>query len=94
MLECPAYADICLNRVEKFKAVRNYELRKLAMFALQQPPAFFMQFLLDASALPVTINLVSKVGEEVLFPLFSLTRTWCYALHRERLNLLRRQKTK
>ena len=94
MLECPAYADICLNRVEKFKAVRNYELRKLAMFALQQPPAFFMQFLLDASALPVTINLVSRVGEEVLFPLFSLTRTWCYALHRERLNLLRRQKTK
>ena len=94
LLDCPAYADIRLNLVEKFKTVRNNELRKLAMFALQQPPAFFMQFLLDASALPVTINLVSRVGEEVLFPLFSLTRTWCYALHRERLNLLRRQKTK
>ena len=94
LLDCPEYAQTRINLVEKIKTAKNEEACKLAMFALKQPPAFLMQFLLDASALPVTMNLVSNVGEELLFSVFSLTRTWCYALHRERRNLLRRLKTK
>ena len=94
LLDCPEYANTRLNLVQKFKSAKNEDIRKLAMFALQQPPAFLMQFLLDASALPVTRNLISTVGEEILLPLFSLTRTWCYALHRERLTLLRKKKSK
>ena len=91
LLDCPHYANTRLNLVKKFKAVKNEDLRKLAEFALAQAPAFLMQFLLDASAIPSTIDLVAKVGEEILYPLFSLTRTWCYALHRERLALMRRK---
>ena len=94
LLDCPEYANTRLNIVEKFKSAKNEEIRKLALFALQQPPTFLMQFLLDASALPITRNLISTVGEQILLPLFSLTRTWCYALHRERLALLRRNKDK
>ena len=92
LLDCPQYADTRLSLVNKIQAVKNEEVRKLAMFALKQDPAFLMQFLLDASTIPATIALTAKVGEEVLFPLFSLTRTWCYALHRKRLDLLRSQK--
>ena len=94
MLECPAYTHTRNNLEQKFKAVKTEELSKLAKFALEQPPAVRMQFLLDATGLPVTHTLVSKLGEDVLFPLFNLTRTWCYAVHRERLNLLRLEKTK
>ena len=89
MLECPAYAHTRNNLEQKFKAVKTEELSKLAKFALEQPPAFLMQFLLDATGLPVTHMLVSKLGRDVLFHLFNLTRTWCY-----RLNLLRLEKTK
>ena len=94
LLECPAYAHTRNNLEQKFKDVKNEELRKLAKFALEQPPAFLMQFLLDATGLPATRMLVSKLGEDVLFPLFNLTRTWCYAVHRDRLNLLRLEKSK
>ena len=94
LLNCPEYTKTRMNLVEKFKSAKNEEVCKLALFALKQPPAFLMQFLLDASVLPVTRNLILNVGEEVLFPLFSLTRTWCYALHRERLNMLRKRKRK
>ena len=94
LLECPAYTQTRNNLEQKFKAAKTEELRKLAIFALQQPQAFLMQFLLDATGLAITHTLVSKLGEDVLFPLFNLTRTWCYAVHRERLNLLRLEKTK
>ena len=94
LLECPAYAHIRKNLVEKFKSVKNEDLRKLALSALQQSPTFLMQFLLDATALPATRSLISKMGEEILFPLFNLTRTWCYAIHRERLDILKLKKTK
>lgn len=93
LLECPAYATIRTNLREKFKSVKNEDLRALAVSALHKPPAFCMQFLLDATALSATHSLISKMGEEILFPLFNLTRTWCYAVHRERLLILKKKKT-
>ena len=94
LLECPAYAHTRKNLEQKFETVNNEELRKFAKFALRQPPSFLMQFLLDASGLTLTHSLVSKMGEDFLFPLFNLTRTWCYAVHRERFNLLKMLKSK
>ena len=78
----------------KFQSVKNEELRKLALSALHQSSTFLMQFLLDATVLPAARTLISKMGEEILFPLFNLTRTWCYAIHRERLDILKLKKTK
>ena len=92
LLECPAYENIRKNLATKFEAVKNEELQKLAMSALKKSPEFLMQFLLDATALPATRSLISKMGEEILSPLFNLTRTWCYSIHRERLLILKQKK--
>ena len=50
----------------------------------------FSQFLVDCSVIPQVITLVQQYGKEVLYPLFKVTRTWCYALHRDRLKYLGR----
>ena len=62
LLECPAYTHTRNNLEQKFKAVKSEELSKLAKFALEQPPAFLMQFFLDANGLHVTHTLVSKMS--------------------------------
>ena len=50
----------------------------------------FCQFILDCSVLPDVINAVQINGQEILNQLFTLTRIWCYSLHRDRLKLLGR----
>ena len=55
---------------------------------LTKPSANLMQFLLDASVLPETQHLVRTTGVAVLYQIFSLTRTWCYSIHRERLKVI------
>ena len=51
---------------------------------------FQTQFLLDCSVLPDIILLQQKLGFQILEDLFYLTRSWCYAIHRERLKILNR----
>ena len=54
---------------------------------LQSSPEHLVQFLLDPSAVPQAVTLCQK--KLVTFDnLFYLTRTWCYGLHRRRLQLL------
>ena len=48
------------------------------------------QFLLDCSTLPDVIRQRQLFGFPVLQQLFSLTRTWCFSLHRDRLRMLGR----
>ena len=48
------------------------------------------EFLLDCSSSPDVIILVQHFGQEILQDFFSLTRTWVFVLHRERLRLLGR----
>ena len=47
-----------------------------------------MQFLLDCSSLPAVIKLRQASGDEIMYRLFYLTRTWCYNMHRSRLTKL------
>ena len=44
-------------------------------------------FLLDCSALPTVISMAQCLGQDIYLHLFNVTRTWVYALHRERLKL-------
>ena len=44
----------------------------------------FVQFLLDCSSIPSIICAVQEFGSQILNPLFHVSRTWCYALHRDR----------
>ena len=50
----------------------------------------FPQFIVDCSTLPAVIAAVQENGDGVLYHLFRVTRTWCYALHKERLRQLGR----
>ena len=50
----------------------------------------FVQFLLDCSALPSVISTVQSLVSQTLTPLFHVSRTWCYVIHRERLKILGR----
>ena len=50
--------------------------------------SLFIQFLVDCSVLPDVIQLSQSCGTEIHIPLFRLTRTWCYILHKTRLKLL------
>ena len=46
-----------------------------------------VQFLLDASVLPNVITATQDGGAEILREIFSFTRSWCYGMHRKRLQL-------
>ena len=49
-----------------------------------------MQFLLDCSVLPLVIAAKQALGNVIIEKLFKLTRTWCFSLHKSRLELLGR----
>ena len=48
---------------------------------------YFCDFLLDCSTLPAVINLVQCYGNHILSAFFTVTRTYCFVLHRERRKL-------
>ena len=51
----------------------------------------FIQFLLDCSVLPEVIQAQQQCGSQaILNPLFRITRTWCFCLHKARLKVLDR----
>ena len=47
-----------------------------------------VQFLLDCTAIPEVTDLVLVHGKQTLLPLFHISRTWCYNVHRARHKLL------
>ena len=52
------------------------------------PGQHLVQFLVDPSVLPLVITLRQEQGEEALFSIFYLTRTYCYSIHQSRLKAL------
>ena len=71
--------------VKKWKSVQDGVVAKLA---LSMPPGHLMQFILDATVLPLVRLAVGFFGKDLLSPLLSLTRTLWHSLHRERLRIL------
>ena len=51
-------------------------------------PQVVMHFLLDCSTMPIAITATQLFGQEVLDRLLYIGRTWCYNIHRERMNQL------
>ena len=88
LLECRAYSEMRSKVVKKWQSVQDGVVAQLALDALCMPPGHLMQFILDATVLPLVRLAVSFFGKDLLCPLLSLTRTWCYSLHRERLRIL------
>ena len=57
---------------------------------MQKPTNLTVQFLLDASVLPDIIIAIQEGGANILQEIFHFTRSWCYAMHRKRMQLLGR----
>ena len=50
----------------------------------------YCQFLVDCSVLPQVISATQHHGSQVTHHLFRITRTWCFSLHKARLQILNR----
>ena len=70
-------------------SVEHPSLHEILNFAFSSPdPSFLIQLLLDSSSVPSVIKAVQVYGLIVRDRLLYLGRTWCYTLHRERMNQL------
>ena len=67
-------------------AQEDDQLRNLLVTKLRAPPYILLQFLLDASSDPDVIQ-GCQHKKFSLDEIFRLTRCWCYALHRRKLQL-------
>ena len=63
-------------------------IKKIVILYCNPESQAFCEFLLDCSTMPLVISAVQSYGDEVFHPLFDLTQTWLFVLHRERLKLL------
>ena len=80
-------ASFSLKISGQFPAVKHL----IDKYCTQKSPQF-VQFLLDCSVLPDVILAKQKSGSAILEPLFRISRTWCYSLHRSRLKIIDRWK--
>ena len=63
-------------------------LQELIMMKCSEKNQFLCQFLLDCSVDADVIRLTQEYNADVLRPIFQVTRTWVYMLHKQRLKLL------
>ena len=92
LLFCPSYAEIRsshFNNWKSFAEMYPYLSSIIAKVLTFQPP-FRCQFILDCTVMPDVISLSQIHGQSAVDKLLYLTRTFCYAVHRERLKNLGR----
>ena len=65
-------------------------LQRLIMWILGSAPAILTKFILDSTACPQLIFLVQMFGQEIQDKVCYLTRTWAFAIHRQRMKMLGR----
>ena len=73
----------------KLKSITNDVTTLILDFCQPHHPKF-CQFLIDCSVLPQVIRLHQLHGNGIHDVLYSITRTWCFCIHRERLKILDR----
>ena len=90
---CPALSDLRLRMYDyvnsfcEASALPDEVKRVLLEFCHTRCP-LFCDFLLDCSSIPEVIHLSQRYGKGVLHSCFEVTRTYVYALHRQRLKFL------
>ena len=91
LLQCPSLASRRSLLAEYWVSLtKNCQVARKVITEFQtKPTEYQMQFLLDCSVIP-TIIAETQHHDGVLNLLFRLTRTFCYAVHRERLKKLNR----
>ena len=91
LVSCPSLSE-CRQKMSALWTTLCQEnqtcARILNIVASTKSEEALTQFLLDCSTVTCVIETVNLFGTDVLFPLFHLTRTWCFTIHRNRMNLL------
>ena len=88
LLFCPYYSQIREQLVLLWTRVADKSVHLLLVQLLVGPTATLLKFILDPSTHPTVIDLVQRQGPDILKLLFSLTRNWCFAIHKRRARLL------
>ena len=86
LLDCPAYTPTRQNLITMCLGKKDPVIHSLVCKYLFS--SNFIQFLLDCSVLPLVVHYAQVHGEGIYRDLFYLSRTWCFALHRERMKRL------
>ena len=91
LLRCPALSSTrarLLSLCSKV-AAEHEELSRIINLVLQsREQVTIMQFLLDCSTMPDIIRSTQLFGTVIRDRLLYVGRTWCYNIHRERMNQL------
>ena len=91
LISCEALEEKRLRIIEywNMQSEGNNHLKQLLSAVLSYPPQDRVQFLLDPSVVP---SVISGCQDDLysLDDIFPLTRTYCYAMHRRRMQLLGR----
>ena len=92
LIFCPSLSDARASSFDLWSATaKKYPLLSpIIRKAMTMQPGFRCRFILDCSTLPDVILLTQTHGPEPLQKLLHLTRTYCFALHRERMKQLGR----
>ena len=90
LLFCPAYQGTRQTVINYWIKRSRGPALQLVLEAIASPSVIFLQFLLDCSSLPPIITATQLHGQDILSQIFHLTRTWCFAIHRERMKMLGR----
>ena len=87
---CPALAQTLAGTLHYWRACLSNLLHLLppVLTALQATPERLTTFILDPSTDPGVISLVQLHGTNILYTYFLLSRSWIWAVHRRRLQLL------
>ena len=83
LIFCPYYEQTRERLKKLWLSTPNPCILQIATQALTGPVPDLVQLLLDASVTPRVISLTQVMGYDILKCIFHLTRTWCYAIHRE-----------
>ena len=87
LIFCPYYEQTRERLKKLWLSTPNPYILQIATQALTGPVSELVQLLLDASVTPTVISLTQVMGYDILKCIFHLTRTWCYAIHRERVKM-------
>jgi hypothetical protein len=91
LLFCPALTEarsgiikLCLTVASESDDLRNIIYTMLSGQTVEK----VMQFILDCSTMPEVIRLSQNSTQDTLERLFYISRSWCYTMHRTRMNKL------
>ena len=89
---CPALEQV-RNRLHSLWCLKTVDcppLHRVILRILGSNPITQVKFLLDSVSFPEVIHLTQTLGQELLDRVMYLTRTWVFAVHRQKLKLLGR----